>query len=159
VNPIKKYDGISIVDLSSDAPLADIVRQFKDYLFALNTVESGNNQHQRSRWPDTADPTNWLTGNASYKDLPGSDWITAALRYKGDYLVILKQYSLWLGYASLDTDIFKFDNKVPEIGCAAGRSAARVTLLMPTLEPSPAGFTISGRPSSSATAVPIGSAA
>lgn len=123
VNYIKRYDGNSIVNLSADAPLADIVRQFKTYLFAMRTVESGNPMNQRARWPNTAEPDNWLTGNASYRDLSGSDWIMQALRYKGDYLVVLKEKSLWLGYASLDTDIFKFDNKVPEIGCASGKSA------------------------------------
>lgn len=122
-NNIKKYDGNTITDLSSDAPRAAIVRQFKDYLFAFDTIEVGNPMHQRCRWPDTAFPENWLTGNAKYKDLPGSDWIKQALRYKGDYLVVLKDGSLWLGYPSDDADIFHFDNKVPEIGCAAGRTA------------------------------------
>ena len=123
VNPIKKYDGNTLGDLNANAPYTAILRQFKDYLHALDTTEGGNPMHQRDRWPDTADPTNWLTGNAKYSDLPGSDWIKAALRYKGDYLVVLKDKSLWLSYASLDTDIFHFDNKVPQIGCAAGRSA------------------------------------
>lgn len=122
-NNIKKYDGNTITDLSSDAPRSVIVRQFKDYLFAADTIEMGNPMHQRMRWPNTADPENWLTGNAKYKDLPGADWIKQVLRYKGDYLVVLKDSSLWLGYPSDDTDIFHFDNKVPEIGCAAGRSA------------------------------------
>jgi hypothetical protein len=123
VNPIKKFDGNTFGDLTEDAPLAVILRQFKSYLFALDTVESGDPWHQRARWPDTADPTNWLTGNAKYADLSGSDWIVQALRYKGDYLVILKGHSCWLGYASSDTDIFHFDLKVPELGCASGRSA------------------------------------
>lgn len=122
-NEIKKYDGSTLSNLSTDAPRSAIVRQFKDYLFALDTVEVGNPMHQRNRWPNTAMPEDWLTGNASYKDLPGSDWIKNALRYKGDYLVVLKERSLWLGYAGDETDIFRFDNKVPEIGCAAGRSA------------------------------------
>ena len=122
VDVIKKYDGNTLGDLAALAPLANIIRQFKSYLFALDTVESGNPYRQRARWPDTADPTNWLTGNAKFADLSGSDWIEQALRYKGDYFVILKSGSLWLGYASLDTDIFHFDQKVPEIGCAAGRT-------------------------------------
>jgi len=120
---IKRYDGNVLMDLEGSPPKAALLRQFKDYLMALDTVEGGDPMHQRARWPNTADPTNWLTSNASYKDLPGSDWIKQALRYKGDYLVVLKDKSLWLGYASDDTDIFRFDNKVPEIGCASGRSA------------------------------------
>ncbi|MHC4345345.1 MAG: hypothetical protein ACYSUP_11745 [Planctomycetota bacterium] len=122
INPIKKYDGNTLGDLTADAPLANILREFKSYLFALDTVEGGDPMRQRARWPDTADPTNWLTGNAKYRDLSGSDWIEQALRYKGDYFVVLKSQSCWLGYASMDTDIFHFDQKVPEIGCAAGRT-------------------------------------
>ena len=123
VDDIKKYDGNAVSDVTTDGPKAGVLRQFKDYLFALDTVEGGSPMHQRARWPDTGDPTNWLTGNASYRDLPGSDWIKEALRYKGDYLVVLKDKSLWLGYASDDDELFRFDNKVPEIGCAAGRTA------------------------------------
>ena len=122
VNYIKKYDGNTLANLDGSPPKANILRQFKDYLFGLDTVESGDPMHQRARWPNTGLPDDWSTGNASYKDLPGSDWIMEALRYKGDYLVVLKDRSLWLGYAD-DLEIFLFDNKVPEIGCAAGRSA------------------------------------
>jgi hypothetical protein len=122
INPIKKYDGNTLGDLNANAPLANILREFKSYLFALDTVEGGDPMRQRARWSDTADPTNWLTGNAKYRNLSGSDWIEQAIRYKGDYFVVLKSQSCWLGYASMDTDIFHFDQKVPEIGCAAGRT-------------------------------------
>lgn len=123
VNATKMYDGDTFGDLTGSPPKAKILRQLKDYLFELDTVEGGKPMQQRVRWPDTADPTEWNTGNSSYQDLPGSDWIKGAVRYRNDYLVVLKSRSLWLGYSSADTAIFQFDNNDPKVGCAAGRTA------------------------------------
>lgn len=125
LNVIKKYDGDTGIfeNLGGTPPLAGIIRQFKDYLFALNTTEGGDPMSQRARWPDTANPENWTTGNSSYSDLPGSDGIMAALRFKGNYICILKDKSLWIGYPSDDEYIFGFSEKVTEIGCAAGKTA------------------------------------
>lgn len=96
--------------------------EFKDHLLLLDVSEDGDNYPQRVRWSDTADPNDFLNGNASYQDLPGADWVQTAVKFKGDYLVIFKDRSIWVGYATGDSDIFQFDQRVAGVGCAAPKT-------------------------------------
>jgi len=41
--------------------------EFKDHLLLLDVSEDGNRYPQRVRWSDTADPNDFLNGNASYR--------------------------------------------------------------------------------------------
>jgi len=119
VDNIKKYNGENLVDLGGSPPIAKRLVAFKDYLHLLDVTEGGNRFPQRDRWSDTGNPENWLTGNASYKDLPGADWISNGMKFKGDYMVVLKERSIEVGYATADEEIFEFDCKVTGAGCAA----------------------------------------
>lgn len=122
VDPIKKYDGENFIDLGGSPPKAKRLVSFKDHLHLLDVTELGEGSDrypQRDRWSDTGDPENWETGNSSYKDLPGADWISNGMGFKGDYLVILKERSIEVGYATGDSEIFQFDCKVTGAGCAA----------------------------------------
>lgn len=95
------------------------VIEFKDHLLFLDVSEDGDRYPQRIRWSDTADPADFLNGNASYVDLSGADWVQTACKFKGDYLVVFKERSIWVGYATGDSDIFQFDQKVTGAGCSA----------------------------------------
>lgn len=95
---------------------------FKDYILLLHTIESSEPCPQRVRWCNTALPRDWNGGNASYTDLRGSDWIMGGVRFKSDHVVICKEKSVWTGYATGESDIFDFDEKVSGIGCVAGRT-------------------------------------
>lgn len=96
--------------------------EFKDHLLLLDVSEDGDRYPQRVRWSDTADPCDFLNGNASYVDLGGADWIQTAVKFKGDYVVIFKERSIWVGYATGDSDIFQFDQRVTGAGCAAAKT-------------------------------------
>ncbi len=96
--------------------------EFKDHLLLLDVTEDGDRYPQRVRWSDTADPCDFLNGNASYQDLSGADWVQTAVKFKGDYLVIFKERSIWVGYATGDSDIFQFDQRVTGAGCAAPKT-------------------------------------
>lgn len=130
VDPIKKWDGgtDTLSDLISSFPaeaatlLADELIEFKDYLILFNTTEFGKPYPQRVRWSDTAKPDDFLNGNASYIDLSGADWIKCARKFKGDYLIVFKDRSIWVGYATGDSDIFQFDQRVTGAGCAAAKT-------------------------------------
>lgn len=129
VDSIKKFTGIgTISDLIVDYPsgvtslLAKIVVEFKSHLLLMDVTENGDRYPQRVRWSDTADPEDFVNGNASYDDLSGADWIVGAIKFKGDYLVIIKERSIWLGYATGDSDVFQFDQKVTGAGCSAGNT-------------------------------------
>jgi len=116
----KPNDDTQVEDLASVK--ARYVIEFKNHLFLLDTTESGTRNPQRARWSDTATPDDFTNGNASYNDLPGEDWIKGACKFASDYLVICKENSIWLCYATEDNDIFAFDQKVNGVGCAAGHT-------------------------------------
>ena len=129
VDPIKKFTGTgAISNLISDYPtgvttlFSKHVIEFKDHLLLLDVTENGDRYPQRVRWSDTADPEDFINGNASYQDLTGADWIVGAIKFKGDYIVIFKERSIWVGYATGDSDIFQFDQKVAGTGSPAGRT-------------------------------------
>ena len=96
--------------------------EFKSHLLLLDVSEDGNRYPQRVRWSDTGDPSDFINGNASYVDLGGADWMQTAVKFKGDYLVIFKERSIWVGYATGDSDIFQFDQRVTGAGCAAPKT-------------------------------------
>lgn len=134
VDDIKKFtSGTQFTDLGGSPPKAKHLVRFKDYLLLLDVTEGGNRYPQRVRWCNTANPEEWNTGNASYQDLPGTAWITGGIRFKGDYVAIFtssrtrKENSIWVGYATGDTDIFQFDRKVVGVGCPAGNTIRLLT--------------------------------
>jgi hypothetical protein len=121
VDSVKYWDGITscLSDLEGSPPLAKRAVAFKEHLHLLYVTSGGNPYPQRIQWSDTGDPTNWSSGNSKYADLPGADWISNAMRFKGDYMIVLKERSIEVGYATGDTFIFNFDSKVTGAGCAA----------------------------------------
>lgn len=129
VDPIKYWTGSgNLTNLISDYPsgvtalLAEHVIEFKGHLFLWDVTENGNRYPQRGRWSDTADPEDFLNGNALYVDLTGPDWVQGAIKFKGDYLFVFKERSIWVGYATGDSDVFQFDQKVTGAGCAASKT-------------------------------------
>lgn len=127
VDSIKKWTGDgSLADLGGSPPLAKYVLGFKAYLLLLYTTEGGNPYPQRVRWPDTGDHEDWTGGNASYQDLPGTDWIMGGAIFKGDYAVVLKRNSIWLGYLTGDSDIFRFEPKSSQFGCVSARTIKNI---------------------------------
>ncbi len=130
VDAIKYWTGSDyLVTLISSYPagvtslLAKHVIEFKGYLFLLDVSEDGNRYPQRVRWSDTADPEDFLNGNASSVDLSGADWIIGVKKYRAETLVVLKQRSLWVGYPTPDdaTGIFTFERKA-KVGAASGKA-------------------------------------
>jgi len=102
---------------------ANHILAFKGHLHLFDVTENGNRYPTRARWSDTHDPADFLNGNASYQDLTGADWIQAAVLMGADHLCVLKSGSLWIGYATGDSDVFRFEVQVPGLGALAGRTA------------------------------------
>ena len=131
LDPIKVFKGAGesyFENLLSSDPtgiLAKYVESFKDYLVLGNTTES-DAYPQRVRWSDTADPDDFTNGNASYKDLDGPEKIMGLVKIRGDYLCVLREHSLYVGWASGDSDVFNFERRVEKIGCVAPYTALNV---------------------------------
>jgi hypothetical protein len=129
LDPIKKYTGTgSISNLISTFPAgvtaltARELLEFKNHLVLFDVTEDGNRYPQRVRWSDTGAPADFNGGNASYLDLSGSDWMQRGVKFKGDYVIIFKERSIWVGYATGDSSVFSFTQKVKDVGCAAPRT-------------------------------------
>jgi len=123
-SPFVFKGGTTLEELGGSPPKARIVIEFKNHLFLMDTTEGSNRYPQRVRWSDTADPEEWSTGNASYQDLSGTDWIKGAVKFKADHLVIGKEQSIWVGVPTGDSYIFCFYQQVSDKdkGCVAGRT-------------------------------------
>jgi hypothetical protein len=101
---------------------AKFLVEFKSHLLFLDTTEGGSRYPQRVRWSNTADPDNIDTGNASFNDISGTDWISGAVKFRGDLLGIIKEDSIWICWATGDSSIFDFERKVSGQGCPAPRT-------------------------------------
>lgn len=101
---------------------AKFLVEYKNHLVFLDTTEGGSRYPQRMRWSNTADPDNIDSGNASFNDLSGDDWISGAVKFRGDLLCIVKESSLWICWATGDSDIFDFVKKVSGVGSASPRT-------------------------------------
>jgi hypothetical protein len=120
VDVIKKYvGGSTMADLGGSPPLAKHVVEFKSHLLLLDVTTGGDRDPQLIRWCNTGDAENWSTGNQGQVRLTGSDWIQGAVKFRGNYLAVLKERSVWLGYATGDSAIFQFDRKTAGKGCIA----------------------------------------
>ena len=106
---------------------AKYIIEFKTYAVALDTTEGGKRLPQRVRWSDTAQVDSWAAGNYGYQDLSGTDWIKNAVIFKSDFLIILRENSIWVGYATGDSNVFQFDRAISgRAGCSAGHTAISI---------------------------------
>lgn len=122
VDAIQKWTGApatALTDLGGTPPVCERLVGFKDYLLLLDVTISGASYKTRLQWPDTADFEDWSAGNSGSHELTGTDFIMHGVRFKGDYVVIAKKKSVWLGYSTNDSDIFQFDRRVSGIGTVA----------------------------------------
>ncbi|HDZ13383.1 hypothetical protein LCGC14_0643660 [marine sediment metagenome] len=101
---------------------AKFLVEFKSHLVFLDTTEGGSRLPQKVRWSNTADPSNIDTGNASSNNLSGTDWISGAVKFRGDLLCIVKEDSVWICWATGDSDIFDFDRKISGQGSPSPRT-------------------------------------
>jgi len=90
-----------------------VVQLYQNYLLLINTVESGTAFPQRVRWCDTADPTNWTTGNAGFRDLYSSEDFCIAAAPLGPYMAIYKERSIVrMEYVGSVEKLFHFEDIV-----------------------------------------------
>jgi len=131
VDAIQKWTGSGVaadlaVTFAAGALLAKYVTEFKNHLVLGNTTEVGNSYPQRVRWSDTAKPDDFDNNNASYADLAGDDFITGLIKFRGDYLIIFKERTVWMITATGDSDVFDLSQIIQHTGCPAGRTARNI---------------------------------
>ncbi|GAG54806.1 unnamed protein product, partial [marine sediment metagenome] len=133
VDELVKWTGTGVAtNLITDFPAgvtsltAKQLLQFKSHVHLFDVSENGNRYPTRVRWSNTALPADYINGNASFQDLVGNDWIKQAVLLGPDTVVVLKSKSIWIGYATEDTDVFKYEIQIPGLGAMAGRTAQAV---------------------------------
>lgn len=114
---VKVYDGTDVQDVSNlpsgGNTQCKIVSVYENHLLLVHTIEGGTAFPQRVRWSDTADPTEWVTGNAGFNDLYDSeDFCTAAVPL-GPYMIIYKERSIVrMEFVGASDKLFNFDTVV-----------------------------------------------
>lgn len=115
-NP-KRYNGTDCVDVpnlpSAGNVQCRVVALFQNYLLLINTIEGGTALPQRIRWCDTADPTNWTTGNAGFKDMYNSEDFLVAAALLGPYMILYKERGIIrMEYVGSSEKLFHFEPTV-----------------------------------------------
>ena len=71
---IQTYNGTGLMtNLDGSPPKAKYIETIGDYVVIANITDGGNEYPWRIQWSDTANPTNWSSGNAGYIDLLDND--------------------------------------------------------------------------------------
>ena len=117
VNVVQRYDGATCVAVpnlpSAGNTICKQVRLFNNYLLLINTIEGGTAYPQRVRRCDTADPTNWTTGNAGYDDLYDSDNFILGCEDLGPYLILYRNRSVVrMEFVGTADRLFNFDTTI-----------------------------------------------
>jgi hypothetical protein len=108
---------------SASAPVATSICVVRDFVFA-GRLSTGYN---RLQWCQINNPLRWTASARAQSDaqnLPG-DGLAIVAMTGGDFATILAQRSIWRGTYVGAPVIFRFDEVVPSIGCAARGSVAR----------------------------------
>ena len=122
IDNIRIYNATgNTTDLAGSPPIPKFIQEYKTYLVCANIV-GGVDISQRVQWSDTADPTNWSTGNSGAVDLIEDGEDITGMNIFGNYLAVHKPHSIYLGYLVSSSDIFKFDRKATGAGTIANNS-------------------------------------
>ena len=124
---VLRYDGADLREILNLPEAGNtqcrIVRTFENHLLLINTTEGGVRYPQRVRNSDTADGTDWSSGNAGYTDLWESAEHIFTSEHLGPYLIHYKKTSIvrqeYVGSSSL---LFHFDTTVTEDGAISAGS-------------------------------------
>lgn len=108
-----KFNGSAVEELGGLPPTlnsAELVFQFGDYTFLLNTVEDGQAFPQRVRNSNTGDPEDWTTGNAQLYDLTSREDHIKAVARLADRMIVYKERSvIRFEFVGTDDILFDFD--------------------------------------------------
>lgn len=127
VDKPKRYDGTTCEDIpglpASGNTVCKAVGVYNNHVLLLSTTEGGVASPQRVRWSDTADPTNWSTGNAGYNDLVDSEDFVVTGAGLGPYFIIYKERSITrMEYVGSADKLFNFTSVITGEGAISGDS-------------------------------------
>jgi len=117
VDEPQRYDGTDCIDVpnlpSSGNTKCKAIYSYANYLCMLHTIEGGTAYPQRVRWCDTADPTNWSSGNAGYEDqFDGEDFFKAGV-ILGPYAILYRERSIMRQeFVGTDDTLFNIETMV-----------------------------------------------
>lgn len=130
-NVIQKWTGTGLTsDLGGSPPRAKFVFFFGGYTLLMNVRDGGGFFPWRVQWCDTALPEVWTGGNAGSQDLLEDSKDITGPGYFGQYFTIHKEDSIYIGYPTSTSDIFRFERR----DTGAGTVAHRTIQTLPTGE-------------------------
>ncbi|MFH2013693.1 MAG: hypothetical protein ABIJ17_01860 [Patescibacteria group bacterium] len=97
VDSIQKWTGAGLcTDLDGSPPIAKFMEEFGEYVVLANVVDTGVDYPFRIQWCNTADSTDWLTGNAGYIDLTEDDGVEiTGIKRLNDLYVVFKENAIY----------------------------------------------------------------
>lgn len=114
---IRKFNGADdSSDLGGTPPKAKFLIEYKDYLVLAYVISGGDTFTMRVQWCDTGLIETWDSGNAGYRDLIQDGGDITGISTMGDYLVIHKENSIYLGYLVASSIVFDFDRRATGVG-------------------------------------------
>lgn len=119
---IRKWAGSgNTADLGGTPPVAKFIQEYATYLVCAN-IAGGTDIDQRVQWSDTANPEEWVNGNAGAVDLVEDGEAITGLNVYGNFICVHKKTSIYLGSLVSTSAIFRFDRKNTEVGTIANNS-------------------------------------
>jgi len=126
VDTIVQWTGTgTTTKLAGSPPIPKFMIEYKTYLVCAN-IAGGTDITQRIQWSDTADPTEWATGNSGAVDLVEDGQDITGLSVFGNFLAVHKNSAIYLGYPVNTTDVFQFDRKNTGAGAIANATIVNI---------------------------------
>lgn len=108
--------------LGGSPPLAKFLIDFGSYLVLAYITTGGSTFRSRVQWSDTGNIEQWGSGDAGSTNLlEDTDDITGLGRF-GNYLTVHKKNSIYVGYLTGTSAIFRFDRRATGAGTASHSS-------------------------------------
>lgn len=123
IDNVKKWTGAGVAaDLGGTPPKCRFLLDYGGYLVLAYILDGGNTFPLRVQWSDTGDIEQWATGDAgSVELLDDSENLTGLGRF-GPYITAHKKNSIYVGYLTGTSSVFRFDRKATGAGAAANNS-------------------------------------
>ncbi len=126
---VKRYNGTDVTDVPNMVSSGDCkcrtLAVLAHHLILVNTTEGGTAYPQRERHSDTADPTEWVTGNAGSEDKLDLASAFVAAAPLGPYVILYRDDAIVrMEYIGSADKLFELETMVTGYGCRSSQGVA-----------------------------------
>jgi hypothetical protein len=123
IDNIQQYTGSGLcTDLGGTPPKAKFIVSFNNYVVIAHVVDGGNTFATRVQWCNTAQETQWSTGNAGSIDLDDEPDPIIGMAVLNEFVIVYKQKHIYRLRLVDSVSVFNFDHVVSGVGLLNNRS-------------------------------------